>query len=66
MENTTLYQGTEIYKIRNGNWGLIVKDTNGNYITTICVKTKNYAIELTENPKMLEYTTKKVLKELEK
>lgn len=52
----------EIYKIRNGSWGIIVADNNGNYITTICVKTKKYAIELSNNQELLKWSVEKNVK----
>jgi ribosomal protein L24E len=56
----------EIYKIRNGNWGIIVSDNDGNYITTICVKTQKYAVEVSNNPETLEWLVNRTIKHLEK
>lgn len=54
----------EIYKIRNGNWGIVVSDTNGNYITTICVKSKEYAVKVSNDVKTLEWLANRVLNQL--
>jgi len=56
----------EIYKIGNGNWGIVVSDTNGNYITTICVKSKRYAYELSNDTKTLRWAVDRTIKQLEK
>jgi hypothetical protein len=54
----------EIYKIGNGNWGIVVGDTNGNYITTICVKSKSYAVQVSNDVKTLEWLANRVLNQL--
>jgi ribosomal protein L24E len=56
----------EIYKIGNGNWGIVVGDNDGNYITTICVKSKKYANELSNDPKTLRWAVERTIKQLEK
>lgn len=44
----------EIYKLGNGKWGVIVNDNQNNYLTTLTVKTKNFAQRLFNEPKLLE------------
>jgi hypothetical protein len=53
----------EIYKIRNGKWGIVVSDTNGNYITTICVKTKKLAVDVSNDVKLVEWFSSLILKQ---
>ena len=44
----------EIYKFRNGKWGVIVIDDQNNYLTTLTVKTKTFAQRLFNEPELLE------------
>jgi hypothetical protein len=62
MTTETIYEGTEIYKITNNKWGIVIKDTNGNYITTICSTSRKNAVELVGNPEMLKWNTDRLLK----
>ena len=51
----------EIYKLGPGKWGVIVNDDHNNYLTTLTVKTKNFAQRLFNEPQLLKLCVNKNL-----